>query len=54
MSALAYAEDADCGNSAPMLTRTHRDELEAYLKKRGWEEQREFQYCRIPGKAVRG
>jgi pimeloyl-ACP methyl ester carboxylesterase len=43
MSALAYAEDADCGNE-PKLTGDDRAKLEAALHARGWQENRQLQW----------
>lgn len=41
MSALAYAEDADCGNTKPKLSADERARLEAVLAAAGWKETRD-------------
>ena len=44
MSALAYAEDRDCGTANPKLTAEERANLESYLLARGWQEVRDVQW----------
>lgn len=44
MSALAYAEDSDCGTTDPKLTREERFMLEADLGNRGWQEVKDLQW----------
>ena len=44
MSALAYAEDTDCGNATPKITPMQRSSLVEYLTKRGWEETSSVQW----------
>ena len=44
MSALAYAEDAECGTEEPKLTPEDRAKLESYLLARGWQEVKDVQW----------
>lgn len=44
MSALAYAEDADCGTKEPKLMPDERTRLEAALDARGWREVKDVQW----------
>jgi hypothetical protein len=44
MSALAYAEDANCGTAVPKLTPGERAKLESYLFARGWQEVKDVQW----------
>lgn len=44
MSALAYAEDANCGTEDPKLTPEERTRLESYLSARGWQEVNDVQW----------
>lgn len=44
MSALAYAEDANCSATDPKITATERDRLESELSARGWQEVRDIQW----------
>lgn len=44
MSALAYAEDANCAATDPKITDTERIELESELSARGWKEIRDVEW----------
>lgn len=44
MSALAYAEDADCGTKEPKLTAEQRARFESYLLAGGWQEVKDVQW----------
>jgi pimeloyl-ACP methyl ester carboxylesterase len=44
MSALAYAEDANCGTTDPKLTAEERAKLESDLLARGWREVKDVQW----------
>lgn len=44
MSALAYAEDANCGATDPKITAAERARLESELSARGWQEVRDVQW----------
>lgn len=44
MSALAYAEDVDCGTEDPKLTPEDRAKLESYLMASGWQELNDVQW----------
>jgi len=44
MSALAYAEDANCGTADPKLTAEERTKLESELLARGWQEVKDVQW----------
>ena len=44
MSALAYAEDVDCGTEDPKLTPEDRAKLESYLMASGWQELKDVQW----------
>ncbi len=44
MSALAYAEDANCGATEPRIAAAERDRLETELAARGWREVKDVQW----------
>lgn len=44
MSALAYAEDANCGAADPKITAAERARLELELSRRGWHEVRDVEW----------
>ena len=44
MSALAYAEDTNCGNADPKITSEERARLELDLLARGWQEVKDVQW----------
>jgi len=44
MSALAYAEDTDCGTAKPKITPEDRAKLETALSARGWQEVKDVQW----------
>jgi hypothetical protein len=45
MSALAYAEDTNCGTANPKITAEERAKLEMELSTRGWQEVKEVQWA---------